>query len=328
MESMNRNAIDPWSDGPIDFLKGGDHVMETSNPGRRALICEDEGMIVVQLRNALRSAGYEVAGEAPDGQSAVEKARDLKPDFILMDVKMPRMGGIEATRAILAEQDVPIIVLTAFGDEQSVDRALDAGACAYLVKPVSREQLIPAVQAALQQFAARRKTEKEKQSLKTALKETISRHTTQAAQETKQALRANAPGSANGSERQTLLDLTRRLLESIHAGDVETYQNLCTEDLTCFETDVAPYRIDGVQFHVDLMNAMKAQGTYANLTRFDMLSPSVQVYGDCAIVTYTRLMTYAGSTPPVFRAFNESRIFVRQGGQWKMAHFHRSEASG
>lgn len=314
--------------------------MESSSTPRRALICEDEGMIVVQLRNALRSAGYDVVGEAPDGNAAVEKARELRPDFILMDVKMPHMGGIDAMRAILAEQEVPIIVLTAFGDEQSVDRAMDAGACAYLVKPVSKEQLVPAVQAAVQQYGARKKTEREKQSLKSALKQTIARQTEEAAQGTRMALRSNAPTSQplspqgdppaaakpRSREEQALLDLTRRLLESIHAGDVETYRSPCTADLTCFETDVAPYRIDGVQFHVDLMNAMKAQSANANLTRFDMLSPSVQIHGDCAIVAYTRLMTFAGSAPPVFRAFNESRIYVRQDGGWKMAHFHRSEA--
>jgi hypothetical protein len=121
------------------------------------------------------------------------------------------------------------------------------------------------------------------------------------------------------------LELTHRLLESIHTGDVKTYRTLCTTDLTCFETDVAPYRIDGVDFHVDLMNAMKAQSAYANLTRFDMITPSVQIHGDCAIVTYTRLMTYAGSIPPIFRTFNESRIYVKQDGSWRMAHFHRSE---
>jgi hypothetical protein len=129
----------------------------------------------------------------------------------------------------------------------------------------------------------------------------------------------------SGEEEQALLDLTRRLLESIHAGDVETYRGLCTDDLTCFERDVAPYRIEGVNFHIDLMNAMKAQSAYANLTRFDMLSPAVRIHGNCAIVSYTRLMTYAGAVPPVFRAFNESRIWVRKGGEWRMAHFHRSE---
>src|SRR2546430_452177 len=109
-----------------------------------------------------------------------------------------------------------------------------------------------------------------------------------------------------------LIALTRRLLESIHSGDVETYRDLCTDDLTCFETDVCAYRIDGVDFHVDLMNAMRERGTYQNLTRYDLLSTRVQVYGDSAIVSYTRLMTYAGGQAPTFRAFNESRIFVRQ----------------
>ena len=123
-----------------------------------------------------------------------------------------------------------------------------------------------------------------------------------------------------------LLELTRRLLESIHSGDVEAYRALCTVDLTCYETDVAPYRIEGVEFHVDLMNAMREHGTFQNLTRYDLLAPRVQIHGDAAIVTYTRLMTYAGGAAPTFRVFNESRIFVRENGAWKMAHFHRSQA--
>jgi hypothetical protein len=128
-------------------------------------------------------------------------------------------------------------------------------------------------------------------------------------------------------EERMLFDLAHRLLVAIHAGDVETYRSLCAPDLTCYETDVAPYRIEGVDFHVDLMNAMSAQAAFERLTRFDMLSPRVQLYGDCAVVTYTRLMTYAAAAPPIWHAFNETRVFVRIDGAWKMVHFHRSNAS-
>ncbi len=320
--------------------------MDTDNAGQNALICEDEGMILMQIRSALRAAGYQVVGEAGDGEAAIEKARELRPDFILMDVKMPRMGGIEATRAILSEQEVPIIVLTAFGDQAAVDRALDAGACAYIVKPVTKEQLIPAVRTALAQYTARKQIEREKQTLKRALKQTITQQTAEATHETKRALRENLGNNggvkkSGGSQISTdaagveapatheseLLQLTHRLLTSIHEGDVETYRSLCMPDLTCFESDIAPYRIEAIDFHIDMMKAMKSQSAYGGLTRFDMLSPKAQIHGDCAIVTYTRLMTYAGVMPPVFRAFNESRIYVRQDGAWKMAHFHRSEAA-
>ena len=134
---------------------------------------------------------------------------------------------------------------------------------------------------------------------------------------------ASAPVSPAESE---LIALTHRLLSAIHAGDVLQYESLCTPDLTCYETDVAPYRIEGIGFHVSLMTAVSAQSGYAGLTRFDMLSPRVQLYDHTAIVTYTRLMTYAQSGPPTFRAFNETRVFVRQAGLWRMAHFHRSHA--
>src|SRR5438874_8598095 len=93
---------------------------------------------------------------------------------------------------------------------------------------------------------------------------------------------------------EKLLDLVARILRAIHKGDTETYRSLCVEDLSCFETDVAPYRIDCVDFHADLMAAMRERGGYDTLTRFDLLSPRVQLYGDAAIVTYTRLMTYVG----------------------------------
>jgi ketosteroid isomerase-like protein len=130
---------------------------------------------------------------------------------------------------------------------------------------------------------------------------------------------------APDAERE-LLEITHRLLEAIHAGDIETYRALCASDLTCYETDVAPYRIDGADFHLDLMTAMRTGRVYEHLIRFDMLTPRVQVYGDAAIVTYTRLMSYAGDPAPYWRAFNETRVFFRLDGGWKMVHFHRSQA--
>jgi ketosteroid isomerase-like protein len=121
-----------------------------------------------------------------------------------------------------------------------------------------------------------------------------------------------------------LLEITRCMLEAIHTGDVDTYRNLSLDDLTCYETDVTPYRVDGIDFHLDLIRAMHRQGTYQSLVRFDMLSPRVQIYGDTGIVTYTRLMTYADANGPRWSAFNETRVFVRTDGAWRMAHFHRS----
>ena len=120
-----------------------------------------------------------------------------------------------------------------------------------------------------------------------------------------------------------LVEITWRMLEAIHTGDDHTYADLCMPDLSCFE-DVCAYRIDGVEFHVTLIRQM-AQNPASRPTRFDILHPRVQVYGDTTgIVTYTRLMTYDDAGKPRWQTFNESRVFVKHDGQWKMAHFHRS----
>ena len=119
-----------------------------------------------------------------------------------------------------------------------------------------------------------------------------------------------------------LLEITWRLLHAIHTGDTDTYAALSTPDLSCFE-DVCPYRIDGVEFHLSLMRQMAKNPALAPL-RFDILTPKVQVYGDAAIVTYTRLMTYDAGGTPQWKHFNETRVYVRLEGAWKMAHFHRS----
>jgi two-component system, response regulator PdtaR len=135
----------------------------------RALICEDEGVTVMQWKKALSRAGYEVVGEAVEGNKGVELARELEPDLVLMDLNMPGLGGVEATRRIMAERPVPIIILTAYSDNQAVEDALDAGACAYLVKPIASEQLIPAVKAAIARFEIAEEVRKENDNLKDAL---------------------------------------------------------------------------------------------------------------------------------------------------------------
>lgn len=135
----------------------------------RALICEDEGMTVILLRQALSSAGYEVAGEAAEGATAVELARKLQPDFILMDINMPGMNGIEAMGHIMKQRAVPIIMLTAYSDEKLVADAIAAGACAYLVKPIVSEQLAPAIRTALARFETMEAIQQENTDLKEAL---------------------------------------------------------------------------------------------------------------------------------------------------------------
>ena len=116
--------------------------------GKRVLIAEDETIIRMDLRGTLESAGYDVCGEAQDGVEAVALAESLEPDVILMDVKMPRLDGIDAARRILERRAVPIVMLTAFGQEELVERAVDTGVFGYLAKPFREQDVIPALAAA------------------------------------------------------------------------------------------------------------------------------------------------------------------------------------
>jgi len=135
----------------------------TSDPmtTRRVLIAEDEALIRLDLAEMLREEGYDVVGEAGDGQEAVELAESLKPDLVIMDVKMPRRDGIDAAAEIAAKRIAPIVVLTAFSQRDLVEKARDAGAMAYLVKPFSASDLIPAIELAMSRFAEITGLEKE-----------------------------------------------------------------------------------------------------------------------------------------------------------------------
>lgn len=144
-------------------------MSETLAP-QRALICEDEGVTVMQIRKALIRAGYDVVGEAVEGRKAIDMAQELRPDLILMDINMPGpIDGIAATREILKQQPIPIIMLTAYSDDSYVDNALDAGACAYLVKPITSEQLLPAIKLAMSRFLALQDAIKEATDIRDAL---------------------------------------------------------------------------------------------------------------------------------------------------------------
>ena len=130
-------------------------------PAHRVLIAEDEALIRLDLAEMLREEGYEVVGEAGDGQEAVELAEKLTPDLVIMDVKMPRRDGIDAAREIAEKRIAPIVVLTAFSQRDLVERARDAGAMAYLVKPFSISDLIPAIELAVTRFSEISALEKE-----------------------------------------------------------------------------------------------------------------------------------------------------------------------
>lgn len=135
----------------------------------RALLVEDEGMTILLLQRALTAAGYEVVKAVADGEQAVRAAHELQPDFLMMDINMPRMNGIDAARLITDERPVPIIMLTAYSDETLVREAISAGACAYLVKPVVIEQIAPAVRTALARFEVLEEALRENTDLRDSL---------------------------------------------------------------------------------------------------------------------------------------------------------------
>jgi response regulator NasT len=130
-------------------------------PPRRVVIAEDEALIRLDLAEMLRDEGYQVVGEASDGQEAVDLAESLRPDLVIMDVKMPRRDGIDAAAEIAAKRIAPIVILTAFSQRDLVEKARDAGAMAYLVKPFSISDLIPAIEVALSRFAEITELERE-----------------------------------------------------------------------------------------------------------------------------------------------------------------------
>jgi response regulator NasT len=114
----------------------------------RILIAEDETIIRLDLRGVLERSGHEVVAEARDGREAIDLAREHEPDLAIMDVKMPNVDGIDAARAILEERPIPIVILTAFGQPELVERAVEAGAYSYLVKPFREQDIVPAIETA------------------------------------------------------------------------------------------------------------------------------------------------------------------------------------
>lgn len=125
---------------------------DPATTSHRVLIAEDEALIRLDLAEMLREEGYDVVGEASDGQEAVELAEQLRPDLVIMDIKMPRRDGLDAATEIASKRIAPIVMLTAFSQRDLVERARDAGAMAYLVKPFSINDLIPAIEVAVSRF--------------------------------------------------------------------------------------------------------------------------------------------------------------------------------
>jgi two-component system, response regulator PdtaR len=120
---------------------------------RRVVIAEDEVLIRMDLAEMLSEEGYDVVGQAGDGAKAIELAEELRPDLVILDVKMPVLDGIAAAERIASQRIAPVVILTAFSQRDLVERARDAGAMAYLVKPFSKTDLVPAIEMAVSRFA-------------------------------------------------------------------------------------------------------------------------------------------------------------------------------
>ena len=120
---------------------------------KRVVVAEDETLIRLDLTETLVELGYEVVGEAGDGERAVALAEELRPDLVILDVKMPVLDGISAAQRIAGQRIAPVVILTAFSQRELVERARDAGAMAYLVKPFSSSDLLPAIEMAMSRHA-------------------------------------------------------------------------------------------------------------------------------------------------------------------------------
>ncbi len=135
----------------------------------RVIIADDESVIRTDLREMLTNLGYLVVGEVGDGLSAVNLARELKPDVVIMDIKMPDLDGIEAAKVLTQEKIAPVLLLTAYSQRDLVDRAKEAGVVYYLVKPFREQEIVPAIEIATARFLEFRELEKEVGDLRETL---------------------------------------------------------------------------------------------------------------------------------------------------------------
>ncbi len=135
----------------------------------RVIIADDESLVRMDLREMLTNLGYLVVGEVADGKSAVNQARELRPDVVIMDIRMPDMDGIEAARVLTEERIAPVVLLSAYSQRELVQRAREAGVVAYLVKPYREEELSPAIEVALARFTEFKDLQKQVSDLQEAL---------------------------------------------------------------------------------------------------------------------------------------------------------------
>jgi response regulator NasT len=139
-------------------------------PSLRVVVAEDEALIRLDLVEMLTEAGYEVVGQAGDGEAAISITEKEKPDLVVMDVKMPKLDGISAAERIANQRIAPVVILTAFSQRDLVERARDAGAMAYLTKPFTIEDLMPAIELAVSRFQEIKQLDAEVTDLQDQLK--------------------------------------------------------------------------------------------------------------------------------------------------------------
>jgi AmiR/NasT family two-component response regulator len=144
-------------------------VTEAATQPRTVVIAEDETLIRMDLAEMLAEEGYDVVGQAGDGQKAIELAEELRPDLVILDVKMPVLDGIAAAESIAGRRIAPVVMLTAFSQRELVERARDAGAMSYLVKPFNQSELVPAIEMAVSRFAEIAQLEAEVEDLQDRL---------------------------------------------------------------------------------------------------------------------------------------------------------------
>lgn len=167
--SEEKPKIPMPDEAPLADALNEDGVTTKSEKRPRVMVAEDEALIRLDLIELLKEQGYDVVGEAADGEAAVTMARELEPDLVVMDVKMPKQDGIAAASIIAEERIAPVVMLTAFSQRELVERAREAGAMAYVVKPFDASDVVPAIEIAMARYAEIRAVEDEVEDLEERL---------------------------------------------------------------------------------------------------------------------------------------------------------------